>query len=248
MSRRGFDVIMTLFLRHVPLGVMFLHGYDAVWSRVLYKKNASSDRTFSGCLLDTFLSTFYMYWVAYLDPGSCRNQIKLPFLNLSNYCTLLFSSTKSDSNNLKCLHLTIIKDKISHCTNYDLIHCDLATIYCDMHLGQHWLKKWLVVWQHQAITWTSVDLSPTTVLCDIHLRGNSHCNKKFSCPTDTWRNNNVIITSDVATSCWCNNDIIAPCAHWVGLIRKMCCTVFEYYTFEMYLPANESSIKLRHLP
>ena len=28
----------------------------------------------------------------------------------------------------------------------------------DRDLGQHWLRLWLVAWQHQAITWTNVDL------------------------------------------------------------------------------------------
>ena len=33
------------------------------------------------------------------------------------------------------------------------------TPYDDRDLGHHWLKQWLVAWQHQAITWTNVDFS-----------------------------------------------------------------------------------------
>ena len=29
--------------------------------------------------------------------------------------------------------------------------------YGDIDLGQHWLRWWLGVWWHQAITWTNVD-------------------------------------------------------------------------------------------
>ena len=28
-------------------------------------------------------------------------------------------------------------------------------------LGQHWFRYWLLAWQHQAITWTTVDLAST---------------------------------------------------------------------------------------
>ena len=41
-----------------------------------------------------------------------------------------------------------------------LTHCGLATPYGTKDLGQHWLRLWLVAWQHQAITWTNADLSP----------------------------------------------------------------------------------------
>ena len=39
----------------------------------------------------------------------------------------------------------------------------------DINLGQHWLRLWLVTWQHQAITWTNVDLW-SVKSCGIHLR------------------------------------------------------------------------------
>ena len=33
----------------------------------------------------------------------------------------------------------------------------LVTPYGDIDLGPHWLRQWLVTWQHQAITWINVD-------------------------------------------------------------------------------------------
>ena len=38
-----------------------------------------------------------------------------------------------------------------------LTYCGLATQYGQKYLGQRWLRKWLVVWRHQAIVWTDVD-------------------------------------------------------------------------------------------
>ena len=43
------------------------------------------------------------------------------------------------------------------------------TSYGDTDLGQHWLRQWLVAWRHQAITWTSFDLSSVRS-SDIQLR------------------------------------------------------------------------------
>ena len=42
--------------------------------------------------------------------------------------------------------------------NLHLTHCGLVTPNGVGDLGQHWLRKWLVAWRHQAITWTSIDL------------------------------------------------------------------------------------------
>ena len=39
-----------------------------------------------------------------------------------------------------------------------LTQCGLMTPYGDINLSQLWLRQWLVAWQHQAITWTNVDL------------------------------------------------------------------------------------------
>ena len=44
------------------------------------------------------------------------------------------------------------------CWTLYLTHCGLVTLYSDIHLGQNWLRYWLVAWWHQAITWTSADL------------------------------------------------------------------------------------------
>ena len=40
-----------------------------------------------------------------------------------------------------------------------LTHWGLVTPYGDRDMDQHWLRQWLVAWQHQAITWTNIDLS-----------------------------------------------------------------------------------------
>ena len=42
---------------------------------------------------------------------------------------------------------------------YTLTQCGLVMPYGGTDLGQHWRRYWLVAWQHQAITWTNVDLS-----------------------------------------------------------------------------------------
>ena len=51
----------------------------------------------------------------------------------------------------------------------NLIHCGLVTAYGNIDLSQYWLRLWLVAWQHQVITWTTVDLS-SKASCGIHLR------------------------------------------------------------------------------
>ena len=43
------------------------------------------------------------------------------------------------------------------------------TLYGDIDPGQHWLWQWLVVWWHQAITWTNVAWS-SVKSNDIHIR------------------------------------------------------------------------------
>ena len=44
---------------------------------------------------------------------------------------------------------------------------NLMAQYGDIELDQHWFRIWPVVWLHQAITWTNVDLS--VMSSDIHL-------------------------------------------------------------------------------
>ena len=50
-----------------------------------------------------------------------------------------------------------------------LTDCGLVTQYGDIDLSQLWLGQWLAAWQHQAITWTNVDLSSVRSY-GIHLR------------------------------------------------------------------------------
>ena len=52
---------------------------------------------------------------------------------------------------------------------FSLTHCGLVTPYGDRDLVQHLFKYWLVVWWHQAITWTNVGWSSVRS-CGIHRR------------------------------------------------------------------------------
>ena len=56
--------------------------------------------------------------------------------------------------------------RIATCATEHLTYCG------DTDLGQHRLILWSVAWQHQAITWTSVD-SSTLQLCGIHRKAMS---------------------------------------------------------------------------
>ena len=44
-----------------------------------------------------------------------------------------------------------------------LTRCGLVTPYGNIDQCQHWFRQWLVAWQHQAITWTNVDISKYSV-------------------------------------------------------------------------------------
>ena len=48
-------------------------------------------------------------------------------------------------------------------------HRGLVTPHGVMDRGQHWLRKWLAAWRHQAFTWTNFDLSSVRSF-DIHMR------------------------------------------------------------------------------
>ena len=48
-------------------------------------------------------------------------------------------------------------------------HYGLVTPYDHIDLAQHWFRKWLVAWRHQAITWTNGD-SSLVCFCGIHPR------------------------------------------------------------------------------
>ena len=58
-------------------------------------------------------------------------------------------------------------------TTCTLFHCGLVTPYGDVDMGQRWNGQWSVAWQHQAMTWTNVDLSSVRST-NIHLRVISH--------------------------------------------------------------------------
>ena len=62
----------------------------------------------------------------------------------------MFSSNKNVVGNRPqgLHHLNLGRD--------DLIRCGLVTSYCDIGLGQHWLRRWLTAWRNQAITWTNL--------------------------------------------------------------------------------------------
>ena len=51
-----------------------------------------------------------------------------------------------------------------------LTHCGLVTPFGSIDLCQHWLRKWLVAWRHQAITWTNYVDSSAIRSSGIHLR------------------------------------------------------------------------------
>ena len=61
-----------------------------------------------------------------------------------------------------------IRNKLQWNLHRNSTYCGLVTPYGDRDMGQHWLRQWLVAWQHQAITWTNVDLSSVEI-CGIHL-------------------------------------------------------------------------------
>ena len=111
----------------------------------------------------------YSHWVNSLQPG------KTPYGELSshpwNYHTVHFNifpfqnfhtlmgQWKRDIFN--ALELNILA--LTHC--YILMEHPINSLkpsddICSVtgH-GQHWFMEWLVAWQHQAITWTSNDLS-----------------------------------------------------------------------------------------
>ena len=63
--------------------------------------------------------------------------------------------------------LWVLKDIDVWERRLNLTHCGLVTPYDDKVMGQHCFSYWLVAWWHQAITWTSVDLSK--MFCGIHV-------------------------------------------------------------------------------
>ena len=49
----------------------------------------------------------------------------------------------------------------------------MVTPHGNIDLGHHWLRLWLIAWQHQVITWTIVDLS-SVEFCGVHPRAASY--------------------------------------------------------------------------
>ena len=60
---------------------------------------------------------------------------------------------------------------LSKLLSLNLTHCGLVTPYGDIDTGQHWFRQWLLVWRHQTITWTNVDLSSVKSSEDFKLPG-----------------------------------------------------------------------------
>ena len=52
----------------------------------------------------------------------------------------------------------------------ELMHCGLMSSYGEKDLGQHRLRKWLVAWWYQAMTFTNIDFSLVR-FCGIHVVG-----------------------------------------------------------------------------
>ena len=99
--------------------------------------------------------------------ASCTIQLKFSWTVFSQ-STLVVLFVFSDSF---CQHeLTLILAWINNYIHYkvwdsmtypfpSLINAAIEERYVNRDLGQHWLRKWLVAWRHQAITWTNIDLS-----------------------------------------------------------------------------------------
>ena len=91
-----------------------------------------------------------------------------------NYGTLLWNESSLFKVKVKRIYkyfITLAQSKFC-CTASEphyLTHCGQVKWYGDRDLNQHWFMYWLDAWQHQAITWTNVDLSSVRS-CGIHLR------------------------------------------------------------------------------
>ena len=89
-------------------------------------------------------------------------------------------------------------DRLNVCYDYSLVyefrqyvklhlnHYAPMTPYGDIHWGQHWVKKWLVAWRHNAIAWNNVDFF-LTKFCDIHLRAISQIVAKLLVCIISWK-------------------------------------------------------------
>ena len=71
-----------------------------------------------------------------------------------NHCWIIISEVLSHS-----LEKNFTWNALDLYCWYQFENCGLVMPNGDIDLGQHWFRKWLVAWWHQAITWTNVDLS-----------------------------------------------------------------------------------------
>ena len=84
------------------------------------------------------------------------------------------------------------------------------TPYGDRDLGQHWLRKWLVAWRHQTVTWANVDWSSVKSSI-IHIRAIS---QEMPQPSIT----------NTSNGSWC-----------MGIKGEMSGTVCVTFTWDMYI-------------
>ena len=127
-------------------------------------------------------------------------------------------------------------------TGQQLTHCGLVMPYGVTELGQHWLRWWLVAWQHQAITWTNVDLSSVRSL-GIHLRAlslddvkkpiNNCCAELDHCVNGVQYSNvdgNYVGDQEGITYCYCSLEIFISkhCKPWnVVFSMKIKCVCWK---------------------
>ena len=102
-----------------------------------------------------------------------------------------------------CIHKLQMIWVISKCCVI-VVYWSLVMPYGDRDLGQHWLKQWLVTWQHQSITWTNVDFLSVR-LCSIHLGGDSQREPNLSfCIMNLKIYLNIKITATCPLRPWVN--------------------------------------------
>ena len=97
---------------------------------IVYKQFKINDQSHTTVMKSSFLTTTPI-WVTY----NCSGKIAISFA--------------------KCFN-----DEHTQYCNFPLTECSLVTLYGNIDLGRHWLRKLLVAWRHKAVTWTNVDFSP----------------------------------------------------------------------------------------
>ena len=88
-------------------------------------------------------------------------------------------SIKTKRYSFKKIYLNMLSTKLTSTVLFwpqCIMHVNVNSLrpsdvlwYGGTDLCQHWFRQWLVAWQHQAITWTNIDLSSMSSLgfCDI---------------------------------------------------------------------------------